>query len=123
MRTLDTTSNYGLSLNHMVESNAALDLIFGALADATRRDILKRVSAAEYTIGELAKPYAMSLAAIAKHISVLEKAGLITKHRSGKEKVVRIKPEAIEAAAVYLTEYEKLWSDRFDALEKLLQNK
>lgn len=107
----------------MVESNAALDLIFGALADATRRDILKRVSAAEYTIGELAKPYAMSLAAIAKHINVLEKAGLITKHRSGKEKVVRIMPEAIETAAAHLTEYEKLWSDRFDALEKLLQDK
>jgi DNA-binding transcriptional ArsR family regulator len=104
----------------MVESNYALNLIFGALADATRRDILKRVSRQEQTIGELAQPYAMSLAAIAKHISVLEKAGLITKHRSGKEKVVWIQPAAIEVAAAHISEYERVWSDRFDALEKLL---
>lgn len=107
----------------MVESNLPLNLIFGALADATRRDILKRVTREECTIGELAQPYAMSLAAIAKHISVLEKAGLITKHRSGKEKVVRIEPKAIEAATAHLSEYEKVWSNRFDALEKLLEDK
>jgi DNA-binding transcriptional ArsR family regulator len=92
----------------MVESSIALDLIFGALADVTRRDILKRVSRAEHTISELAEPYAMSLAAIAKHISVLEKAGLITKHRNGKEKVIQIQPKTIKAASVYLSEYEKV---------------
>ncbi|NJL62344.1 MAG: winged helix-turn-helix transcriptional regulator [Methylacidiphilales bacterium] len=107
----------------MVESNVALDQIFGALADATRRDILKRVSIAEHTIGELAAPYAISLAAIAKHINVLEKAGLIIKRRSGKEKVVQIQPQAIEVAFSYLSEYEKVWSDRFDALEKLLEER
>lgn len=106
----------------MVESNVALDRIFAALADVTRRDILKRVSRAEHTISELARPYAMSLAAIAKHISVLEKAELITKRRSGKEKVVQIQPKTIEVAAVYLSQYEKVWSDRFDALEKLLED-
>lgn len=62
-----------------VESSTALDQIFGALADVTRRDILKRVSNEEQTIGSLAEPYAISLAAIAKHIGVLEKVGLITK--------------------------------------------
>ncbi len=107
----------------MVESNAALDRIFGALADVTRRDILKRVSRAEHTISELAEPYAISLAAIAKHVSVLEKAGLITKRRSGKEKVIQIQPKTIEVAAAYLSEYEKIWSARFDALEKLLADK
>lgn len=107
----------------MVESNVALDRIFGALADVTRRDILKRVSRAEHTISELAGPYAMSLAAIAKHVSVLEQAGLITKRRSGKEKVVQIQPKMIEVAATYLSEYEKIWSTRFDALEKLLEDK
>lgn len=106
----------------MVESNVALDQVFGALADVTRRDILQRVSKAEHTISELAAPYAMSLAAIAKHISVLEKAGLITKRRSGKEKVIQIQPEAIKVAAAYLSEYEKIWSARFDALEKLLED-
>ena len=107
----------------MVELNVTLDKIFGALADVTRRDILKRVSRAEHTISELAQPYAMSLAAIAKHVSVLEKAGLITKRRSGKEKVIQIQPKTIKVAAAYLSEYEKIWSVRFDALEKLLEDK
>ena len=107
----------------MVELNVTLDKIFGALADVTRRDILKRVSRAEHTISELAQPYAMSLAAIAKHVSVLEKAGLITKRRSGKEKVIQIQPKTIKVAAAYLSEYEQIWSARFDALEKLLEDK
>ncbi len=107
----------------MVESTIALDQIFAALADATRRDILKRVSIAEHTISELAASYAMSFAAIAKHISVLEKAGLIIKRRSGKEKVIQIQPKAIEVAFSYLSEYEKVWSDRFDVLEKLLEDR
>ncbi|NJL63624.1 MAG: winged helix-turn-helix transcriptional regulator [Richelia sp. RM2_1_2] len=107
----------------MVESTVALDRIFAALADTTRRDILKRVSIAEHTISELAASYTMSFAAIAKHISVLEKAGLITKCRRKKEKVIQIQPKAIEVAFSYLSEYEKVWSDRFDALEKLLEDK
>ena len=111
----------GLSFNHMVESNVALDMIFGALTDATRRDILKRVSERGYTISELAKSYAMSLAAVAKHVSVLEKAGLVTKCRSGKEKVIHITPKTIKVAAAHLSEYEKVWGTRFDALEKLLE--
>lgn len=112
-----------LSFNHMVDLSIALDMIFGALADATRRDILKRVSREEHTISELAEPYAMSMAAIAKHVSVLEKAGLVTKHRSGKEKVVHITPKTIKVAAAHLSEYEKVWSARFDALEKILEEK
>ena len=106
----------------MVELSTDLDKIFGALADATRRDILKRVSRDEHTINELAEPYAMSLAAVAKHVSVLEKAGLVTKYRNGKEKVVHIAPKAMKVAAEHLSEYEKLWSARFDALEKLLND-
>jgi DNA-binding transcriptional ArsR family regulator len=106
----------------MVESSVALDRIFGALADVTRRDILKRLLTASYTVSELAEPYAMSLAAIAKHVTVLEKAGLISKHRSGKEKVIQIQPTTLKVAATYLSEYEKVWSDRFDALEKLLED-
>jgi DNA-binding transcriptional ArsR family regulator len=107
----------------MVESSVALDRIFAALADVTRRDILQRVSRAEHNISSLAKAYTISLAAIAKHVSVLEKAGLITKRRSGKEKVIQIQPKTIKVAAAYLSEYEKIWSARFDALEKLLEDK
>jgi DNA-binding transcriptional ArsR family regulator len=104
----------------MVECSDPLNLIFHSLADATRRDILQRLSQAEQTISELARPYAMSLAAIAKHISVLEKAGLVRKRPSGRERVVCLAPEAIKAAEAHLGEYERLWSARFDALEGLL---
>jgi DNA-binding transcriptional ArsR family regulator len=100
----------------------SLDMIFRALADSTRRDILKRVSKTEHSISELAKPYAMSLAAIAKHVSVLEKAGLVTKRQSGKEKLVKITPQTLQIATAHLSEYEQLWSARFDALEELLKD-
>jgi DNA-binding transcriptional ArsR family regulator len=105
----------------MVEYSAPpLDLIFQSLADATRRDILRRLSQAEQTISELARPYAMSLAAIAKHVGVLERAGLVTKERTGKEKVVHVVPATLKAAEAHLSEYEKLWAERFDSLEALL---
>jgi DNA-binding transcriptional ArsR family regulator len=104
----------------VVECYAPLDLIFQSLADATRRDILRRVSRAEQTISQLAGRYPMSLAAIAKHISVLERAGLVTKEREGKEKIVRIVPKTIRAAEDHLSQYEKLWAARYDALEVLL---
>lgn len=104
----------------MVECNPSLDLVFHSFADATRRDILRRLTQAEQTISELAKPYAMSLAAIAKHVGVLEKAGLVTKRRSGKEKLVELVPATIQAAETHLSEYEKVWAARFDALEALL---
>jgi DNA-binding transcriptional ArsR family regulator len=104
----------------MVECSASLDLVFHSFADATRRDILKRLSRGEQTISELARPYKVSLAAIAKHVSVLERAGLVSKRRSGKERVARIVPETFRAAESHLSEYEKLWAARFDALEELL---
>ena len=106
----------------MVECIDPLSLVFHSLADATRRDILRRLSRAEQTISELAKPYTISLAAVAKHVNVLEKAGLVTKHRSGKEKVVCIVPTTIKSAEEHLNEYEKLWAARFDALEELLSS-
>jgi len=105
----------------MVEGKTSLDLVFQAFADATRRDILRRVSREGQSISELARPYEMSLAAIAKHVTVLEKAGLVTKERAGREKVVRLVPATIQAAGEYLSEYEKLWAARFDALGQLLE--
>ena len=101
----------------MVESNLTLDKIFGALADGTRRDILRRVAQAECSISELAEPYAISLAAVAKHVSVLERAGLVQKQRHGKEKLVYAQPATLEVAAAHLSEYEKVWGARFDAAE------
>jgi DNA-binding transcriptional ArsR family regulator len=111
-----------ITFNHVVECIVPLDLVFQSLADATRRDILRRLSRAEETISALAAPYKVSLAAIAKHVSVLERAGLVVKKRTGKEKVVRLVPATLKAAENHLSEYEKLWAARYDALEALLAN-
>lgn len=98
-----------------------LDGLFGSLADPTRRDILRRLIDAHYTIGQLAQSYDISFAAVAKHLTVLEKAKLISKQRKGNEQVVSIAPQALKDAAHYLTQYEKLWSDRFERIDALLK--
>lgn len=107
----------------MVERSINLDTLFQALADQTRRDILKRVSKAELSISKLAEPYKMSFAAIAKHVSVLETAKLITKRREGKQQVVAIVPKTMTVATTHLEQYEKMWTARFDALETVLNSK
>jgi DNA-binding transcriptional ArsR family regulator len=105
----------------MVESNVYLDSLFGSLADPVRRDILRRLMDAQYTVGQIAQNYEISFAAVAKHLSVLEKAKLVIKHRRGKEQVVSIAPDALKDASDYLAQYEALWNHRFDALEKIIQ--
>ncbi len=101
-------------------SSDELDAIFSALADPTRRDILRRGSTTQMSVGDIAKPYGMSLPAISKHIRVLEKAKFVTKIRVGRQYFVTIRPSAFEEATKYLQEYERLWNDRFDRLEKYL---
>jgi DNA-binding transcriptional ArsR family regulator len=98
-----------------------LDMIFRSLADPTRRDILKRVATKEMSISDIAKPYKMSLAAISKHLKILEQAKLVIKRRQGKEQIVQLSPVAFKEAADYLKEYERMWNDRFDALENYLK--
>lgn len=97
-----------------------LDAIFGSLADPTRRDILRRVAKEALSVGDIAKRYPMSLAAISKHLKILEKAKLILKRRKGKEQMIVLAPGTLKDAAAYLTAYEKLWNDRLDNLEKYL---
>ena len=111
-----------LSFNHMVEQTIQLDIIFQALADSTRRDILRRVSDKALSISDLAKPYQMSFAAIAKHVKKLEAAKLISKERVGKEQRVVASPEALQAASQYLQEYADVWESRYNALDNLLEN-
>ncbi len=105
----------------MVEQSIHLDTIFQALADATRRDILKRVSKKSLSISELAESYAMSFAAIAKHVARLEAAMLVIKERKGKEQIVTVSPKALTVATRYLEQYKKIWDTRFDSLENLLK--
>jgi DNA-binding transcriptional ArsR family regulator len=105
----------------MVEYALSLDTIFGSLADPIRRDILKRVTSQELNISEVASPYPVSLAAISKHLKILERAQLITKRKQGKEHFVTISPAALMQADDYLEQYASLWSDRFDRLDTLLK--
>jgi len=105
----------------MVEYALDLDTVFASLSDPTRRDILKRVSRAHMTIGEIAKSYDLTLAAISKHLKVLERAHLIVKRKRGKERIVQLSPGAFKSATEYLEYYETLWNQRFDSLEGFLK--
>jgi DNA-binding transcriptional ArsR family regulator len=97
-----------------------VDRIFTALADATRRDIVRRGIAGEEGVLELARHYPMSFAAVQKHVAVLERAGLVTKQRVGRRKVVRTRLDGLRVAQRLLDRYEELWRDRFDRMTDLL---
>jgi DNA-binding transcriptional ArsR family regulator len=98
--------------NHMVEEVAEMDAVFHALAHGARRDMLGRLAGAELTVGELAGPLAMSLAAASKHVKVLENAGL----------VCRLSPAPLASASEWLAHYERYWSESLDALDALLRS-
>jgi DNA-binding transcriptional ArsR family regulator len=97
-----------------------VDRIFRALADRTRRDIVRRTLVGEVTVSHLATAYAMSFAAVQKHVAVLEGAGLVTKHPHGRERLVRGNPETIRRAQSLLDQFEALWRDRVARLDALL---
>lgn len=96
-----------------------VDRIFRALADRTRRDIVRRTLVGEVTVSQLASRYDMSFAAVQKHVAVLEGAGLITKHPHGRERLVRGNPEAIRRAQSLLDQFEALWRERVARLDAL----
>ena len=96
------------------------DLIFAALSDATRRDIVMRALSGHEGVAELARHYPMSFAAVQKHVAVLERAGLVSKRRVGRRKVVRTEMEALRLARGLLDEYEALWRGRIDRMTDLI---
>ena len=96
------------------------DRIFGALGDATRRDIVRRAIDGEEGVAELATHYPMSFAAVQKHVAVLERAGLVSKHRVGRRKVVRANVEGLRAARRLLDRYEELWRERVERMDRLI---
>jgi DNA-binding transcriptional ArsR family regulator len=100
--------------------DAAADLIFHALADATRRDILSRVIRHEQSVSALAQHYPMSFAAVQKHVAVLERAALVTKQRRGREQVVHADLAAVRRAARLLDAYEELWRHRTRGIGRIL---
>jgi DNA-binding transcriptional ArsR family regulator len=101
-------------------SEAEVDRIFRALADATRRDIVRRTLAGEATVSELAASYDMSFAAVQKHVAVLEGAGLVMKRPNGRERIVRGSPDTIRQAQALLDSYEQIWRARIERLDALL---
>jgi DNA-binding transcriptional ArsR family regulator len=96
------------------------DAIFAALADATRRDILKRAMTGGLGISELADAYPMSFAAVQKHVAVLERAGLVTKQRDGRRRRVTTDIDGLRNARTVLDHYEELWRGRIDRMHDLL---
>lgn len=98
----------------------AVDRVFAALADRTRRDIVRRVLVHEESVSSLAQRYDMSFAAVQKHVAVLERASLVTKRHHGRERLVRGDVDTIRAAARLLDLYEEIWRGRIDRLGDLL---
>ena len=94
--------------------------IFAALADPTRRDIVARVLRQDASVSALAEHYAMSFAAVQRHVAVLERAGLVRKERRGRERLVRGDVDTIRAATRLLDQYEEIWRGRLDRLDDLL---
>lgn len=98
------------------------DALFHALADRTRRDIMRRVLAGEHSVSALAEKYEMSFAAVQKHVAVLEKAGLITKRRNGREQLASGDVEAVRSVGSMLTELEQVWRGRIARIEELISS-
>ena len=96
------------------------DRVFAALADHTRRDIVRRAISAEEGVLELAGHYPLTFAAVQKHVAILERAGLVTKERNGRRKVVRTSLERLRAVRRLLDEYEELWRGRIDRMAELI---
>jgi DNA-binding transcriptional ArsR family regulator len=94
-----------------------LDLLFGALADATRRAIVEQLAGGEATVTELAAPFSISLPAISRHLKVLERASLITRSHEGRWRSARLSPTALASAAQWLSHHERLWAERLDRLD------
>jgi DNA-binding transcriptional ArsR family regulator len=98
-----------------------MDSIFHALGDSTRRQMLRELAGGERTVGQLAEPFSISLAAASKHIKALENAGLIHREVRGRTHFCSLDPAPLASAYEWLSFYERFWSDRLDVLEQLLR--
>ena len=101
-------------------ADEAVDELFHALADPTRRDILRRCATGEPSVSRLARAYPMSFAAVQKHVAVMERAGLVTKERRGREQLVRTDVDAVGRVRQVLDELETTWRGRVDRMSDLL---
>ncbi len=105
----------------MVEYALNFDNVFKSLGDPTRRDILQRLTRGELTVGAIAERYTMSLAAISKHLSMLQRANLVTKRRQGNEQVVSLNPTTLATTTEYLRNYQVYWEETLASLDRYLE--
>jgi len=103
-------------------SSLSLDLTFAALADPTRRQILESLSGQQKRVTELAEPFAMSLPAVSKHLRVLENAGLLKRHRLGREHFIELESAPMKKARLWIDQYRKFWEGSLDALAEYLES-
>ncbi|MGE7138975.1 ArsR/SmtB family transcription factor [Luteibacter sp. NPDC031894] len=106
----------------MVELDAQLDPVFHALGDRTRRHMLRTLASGEQSVSQLAEPFDMSLAAVSKHIKVLENAGLIRREVRGRVHLCRLDPGPLASVQQWLAFYERFWTDRLTVLDRLLRD-
>jgi DNA-binding transcriptional ArsR family regulator len=99
-----------------------LNAVFSALADPTRRAIVRRLASGEATVSELARPFTMSFQAVSKHLQVLEQAGLVGRSRRAQQRPCRLRPEALAYASGWLGDYRKFWETSFDRLDEHFTN-
>ncbi len=98
-----------------------LDKTFAALSNPTRRNLMERLAAGEATVTELAEPYSMSLAAVSKHLQVLEAAGLVQRRVNGREHFLSLEPRRLASAADWLAHFHEFWDESFEALEAMVE--
>lgn len=100
-----------------------LDLIFGALADPARRELLNELTFGERSVSELAEPFCMSLPAVMKHLSVLQRAGLIAQRKEGRSRLCTLRPEPLQVADSWLSRYETFWNSALESLGRYLNER
>ncbi len=103
-------------------NNSGLDAIFGALADSTRREIMKMISTKAMAVTEIAKAFDISLNGISKHLKVLERANLLTRRKDGRVHFCQVNPKPLAEAAEFIQFYEKFWNQQFDSLENFFES-
>jgi DNA-binding transcriptional ArsR family regulator len=104
----------------MAARSQRLSSVFHALADPTRRSILQSIAGDAKTVGELAAPFSISLAAVSKHLKVLERAGLIVREKTGSFQMISVNPAPMQQAHQWLSHYEQFWGERLDTLANSL---
>src|SRR4051812_472193 len=103
-------------------TNANLDAAFAALADVTRRGVLEQLGRAEASITDLAEKFNMTLTGMKKHVGVLEQSGLVMTRKVGRVRTCKLGPQRLEEATAWLEKYRQLWAERFDELDRVIED-